>query len=68
VKHNYQRIDAAATALGAPSSVTVAVGEVIADVREGLLAVAVGTGFQVMATDERRPKLSVRQDERVIAA
>ena len=28
---------------------TVAIGEVIADVREGLLAMAVGTGLQVMA-------------------
>jgi putative transposase len=49
VKDNYQTIDAAATALGAPDSVTVAIGEVIADVREGLLAMAVGTGLQVMA-------------------
>jgi putative transposase len=49
VKHNYQTIDAAATALGAPEAVTVAIGEVIADVREGLLAMAVGTGLQVMA-------------------
>jgi putative transposase len=49
VKHNYQTIDTAASALGAPSSVTVAIGEVIADVREGLLAMAVGTGLQVMA-------------------
>jgi putative transposase len=48
VKHNYQTIDAAATALGAPASVSVAIGEVIADVREGLLAMAVGTGLQVM--------------------
>jgi putative transposase len=49
VKHNYQTIEAAATALGAPESVTVAIGEVIADVGEGLLAMAVGTGLQVMA-------------------
>jgi transposase-like protein len=49
VKQNYQTIDAAATALGAPESVTVALGEVMADVREGLLAMAVGTGLQVMA-------------------
>ena len=49
MKQNYQTIDAAATALGAPASVTVAIGEVIADVREGLLAMAVGTGLQVMA-------------------
>ncbi|HEU5294412.1 MAG TPA: IS256 family transposase [Burkholderiaceae bacterium] len=48
MKKNYQTIDAAATALGAPASVTVAIGEVIADVREGLLAMAVGTGLQVM--------------------
>jgi putative transposase len=49
VKHNYQTIEAAATVLGAPESVTVAIGEVIADVGEGLLAMAVGTGLQVMA-------------------
>jgi hypothetical protein len=36
-------------ALGAPASVTVAIGEVIADVREGLLAMAAGAGLQVMA-------------------
>jgi hypothetical protein len=35
VKHNYQTIDAAATALGVPEAGTVAIGEVIADVREG---------------------------------
>jgi putative transposase len=45
VKHNYQTIDAAASA---PASVSVAIGELIADVREGLLAMAVGTGLQVM--------------------
>jgi transposase-like protein len=50
VKQNYQTIDAGATARGAPASVTVAIGEVLADVREGLLAMAVGTGLQVMAT------------------
>jgi putative transposase len=48
VKKNYQTIDAAATVVGAPASVSVAIGEVIADVREGLLAMAVGTGLQVM--------------------
>lgn len=48
MKQNYQMIDAAATALGAPASVRVAIGEVIADVREGLLAMAVGAGLQVM--------------------
>jgi len=49
VKQNYQTIDAAATALGVPQAVTVAMGELVADVREGLLAMAVGTGLQVMA-------------------
>jgi hypothetical protein len=48
VEQNYQTIDAAATMLGGSASVTVAIGEVIADVREGLLAMAVGTGLQVM--------------------
>ena len=49
MKHNYQTIDAAATALAVPESVMVAVGELAVDVREGLLAMAVGTGLQVMA-------------------
>jgi putative transposase len=49
VKQDYQTIDAAASALGAPEAVTVVLGEVVADVREGLLAMAVGTGLQVMA-------------------
>jgi putative transposase len=49
VKQNYQTIDAAATALAAPEAVSVALGELVADVREGLLAMAVGTGLQVMA-------------------
>jgi putative transposase len=42
-------IDAAATALAVPEAVSVALGELVADVREGLLAMAVGTGLQVMA-------------------
>jgi putative transposase len=49
VKQDYQTIDAAATALGVPEAVMVAVGELVAEVREGLLAMAVGTGLQVMA-------------------
>jgi hypothetical protein len=49
VQQNYQTIDAAATALAVPEAVTVALGEIVADVREGLLAMAVGTGLQVMA-------------------
>jgi putative transposase len=49
VKQNYQTFDAAATAFGAPEAVSVALGEVVADVREGLLAMAVVAGLQVMA-------------------
>jgi putative transposase len=48
VKQNYQTIDAAVKALAMPESVSVAIGEVVADVREGLLAMAVGIGLQVM--------------------
>jgi hypothetical protein len=49
VKQNYQTIEAAATARGVPESVSVTLGEILADVRGGLLAMAVGTGLQVMA-------------------
>ena len=49
MKQNYQMIDDAATAVAVPEVVSVALGEVMADVREGLLAMAVGTGLQVMA-------------------
>ena len=48
MKQNYQTIDAAATDLAVPDAVSIALGEVMADVREGLLAMAVGTGLQVM--------------------
>ncbi len=49
MKQNYQTIDAAVTAMGVPESVSVALGEIVADVSEGLLAMAVSTGLQVMA-------------------
>ena len=49
MKKNYQMIDAAATGLAVPESVTVAMAELAGDVQEGLLAIAVGTGLQVMA-------------------
>jgi transposase-like protein len=48
VKQNYQTIGAAVQALAMPESVSVAIGEVVADVGEGLLAMAVGAGLQVM--------------------
>ena len=48
MKQNYQTIDAAVKALVMPESVSVAIGEVVADVRENLLAMAVGIGLQVM--------------------
>jgi hypothetical protein len=40
VKQNYQTIDAAASVLAVPESVSVALGEIVADVREGLRAMA----------------------------
>ncbi len=48
MKQNDQTIDAAVQALAMPESVSVAIGEIVADVREGLLAMAVGTGLQVL--------------------
>ena len=48
MKQNYQTIDAAVKALAMPESVSVAIGEIVADVGEGLLAMAVGAGLQVM--------------------
>ncbi len=49
MKKNYQINDAAATGLAVPESVTIAMGEIAQDMQEGLLALAVGTGLQVMA-------------------
>jgi putative transposase len=49
VKTNYQMNDAAAMGLAVPESVTLALAELAGDVQEGLLAMAVGTGLQVMA-------------------
>jgi putative transposase len=49
VNKNYQMNDAAAMGLAVPESVTVAMAELAGDVQEGLLAMAVGTGLQVMA-------------------
>ncbi len=46
---NYQRTGSEATALAVPEQVTVAMNEIAADMREGLLALAVGAGLQVMA-------------------
>jgi len=49
VKKNYQMDEAAAMGLAVPEAVTVAMAELAGDVQEGLLAMAVGTGLQVMA-------------------
>jgi len=49
VNKNYQMNDAAAMGLAVPESVPVAMAELARDVQEGLLAMAVGTGLQVMA-------------------
>ena len=49
MKQNYQTIDAVAPGHAVPESVALAMAELVVDVREGLLAMAVGTGLQVMA-------------------
>jgi len=49
VNKNYQMNDSAAMGLAVPESVPVAMAELARDVQEGLLAMAVGTGLQVMA-------------------
>jgi putative transposase len=48
VTKTYQTNEIATSALAVPEHVTVAVNEFAADVREGLLALAVGTGLRVM--------------------
>jgi putative transposase len=49
VKKNYQKNAATARMPVLPEAVTVAMAELAGDVQEGLLAMAVGTGLQVMA-------------------
>lgn len=44
----YQRTEFDASALAVPEQVSVAMNEIAADMREGLLALAVGAGLQVM--------------------
>ena len=44
----YQKIEFDTSTLAVPEHVSVAMGEIAADVREGLLALAVGAGLQVM--------------------
>ena len=45
---NYQRTALDTSALAVPDQVSVAMGEIAAEMREGLLALAVGAGLQVM--------------------
>ena len=45
---NYQRTALDTSALAVPEQVSVAMGEIAAEMREGLLALAVGAGLQVM--------------------
>ncbi len=47
---NYQSKEIDTSRLAVPETVNVALGEIAEDMREGLLALAVGTGLQVMAT------------------
>ena len=49
MKKDYQKNAACATMPALPQAVTVALAELAGDVQEGLLAMAVGTGLQVMA-------------------
>jgi putative transposase len=46
----YQRNATTANEVAVPATVSVAMGEIAEDMREGLLALAVGAGLQVMAT------------------
>jgi putative transposase len=50
VGKNYQSEKIDASALAVPETVSVALGDIVEDMREGLLALAVGTGLQVMAS------------------
>jgi hypothetical protein len=49
VKKNYQKNATSAMAPVLPEAVSIAMAELAGDVQEGLLAMAVGTGLQVMA-------------------
>ena len=49
MKKDYQKNAACATAPVLPEAVSIALAELAGDVQEGLLAMAVGTGLQVMA-------------------
>jgi transposase-like protein len=49
VTKKYQRTELDTSALAVPEQVSVAMNEIAADMREGLLALAVGAGLQVMA-------------------
>ena len=49
VTKKYQKIEFDTSALAVPVQVSVAMDEIAADLREGLLALAVGAGLQVMA-------------------
>ena len=48
MSRKHQMIDAAVQAMAVPIRVSVAMNEIAADVTEGLLALAVGAGLQVM--------------------
>jgi putative transposase len=49
VTKKYQRTELDTSALAVPERVSVAMNEIAADMREGLLELAVGAGLQVMA-------------------
>jgi len=49
-KYQSEKSDASVSALAVPETVSIALGDIVEDMREGLLALAVGTGLQVMAS------------------
>ena len=65
VSKKYQKIDDAARAMAMPAVVSVTLAEIVADVKEGLLALAVGAGV-VMAAGWRSAK--ARRGRRAIGA
>ena len=54
MRKNYQNQEIDTSQLAVPDTVSVALTELAGEIREGLLALAVGTGLQVMGTGRDR--------------
>ncbi len=61
MKKNYQKNATSATTPVLPEAVSVAMAELAADVQEGLLAMAVGAGLQVMGLIELEGEVHPQQ-------